>query len=156
MAAKRTAAREKRFLDTLRLTCNVTEAAVAAGVRRRRVYEWRDRDEEFRAAWDDAEQEAADALEREAWRRAVEGTDKPIVFRGRVTAAYKEYSDRLLELLLKGHRPDKFRDRVSAEYSGPGGGPIQTESVSAFDIIASELARVAAQNQSREDTSETE
>ena len=110
-------AREK-FLAVLRETCNVSEAARAAAIGRRTAYEWRDADETFAADWDDAEQEAADKLEREAWRRAVEGVDKPVTHQGVITATYKEYSDRMLEILLKGHRPEKFTDRLKAEHSG--------------------------------------
>lgn len=106
------------FLSVLRETCNVSEAARAANMGRRTAYEWRDADEAFAADWDDAEQEAADKLEREAWRRAVEGTDKPVTFQGAITATYKEYSDRMLEILLKAHRPDKFTDRLKTEHSG--------------------------------------
>jgi hypothetical protein len=114
---KRTVAREKTFLDVLRRTCNVTEAARTAGVGRRTAYEWRQADAAFASAWDEAEQEAADALEREAWRRGVEGTDKPVTYQGKITVTYKEYSDRMLEMLLKAHRPDKFKDRVVSEHS---------------------------------------
>ena len=57
----------------LRETCNVSVAAKAACVGRRTVYEWRDAHPASRSAWDEVEQEAADKLEREAWRRAVEG-----------------------------------------------------------------------------------
>lgn len=103
-------AREK-FLAVLAETCNVSEAARAAGMGRSSAYEWKDDDPGFAAAWAEAEQVAADKLEREAWRRGVEGTDKPITFQGRITDTCKEYSDRLLELLLKAHRRDKFGDR---------------------------------------------
>lgn len=110
-------AREK-FLTALADTCNVSESARAAGFSRRAAYDWREADTEFAALWDDAEQEAADKLEREAWRRAVEGTDKPIVHKGEVTGTYKEYSDRMLEILLKGHRGEKYADRSKVEHSG--------------------------------------
>lgn len=103
-------AREK-FIDTLRDSCNISESARAAGIARSAVYEWRDADAGFAQEWADAEQEAADKLEREAWRRAVDGVDKPISYQGEITATYKEYSDRMLEILLKAHRPDKFTDR---------------------------------------------
>jgi hypothetical protein len=85
---KRTGARVRTFLDVLRQTCNVTEVARVAGVGRRTAYEWREADAVFASAWDEAEQEAADALEREAWRRGVEGTDKPGTYQGEITATY--------------------------------------------------------------------
>lgn len=106
------------FLATLAETCNVSEAARQAGIGRTCAYEWRNDDPAFAAAWDSAEQEAVDKLEREAWRRAVEGTDKPVTFQGMITATYKEYSDRMLEILLKGHRPEKYAERSKVEHSG--------------------------------------
>ncbi|RIV79561.1 terminase [Pelagerythrobacter aerophilus] len=114
----RTDRARETFLATLAETCNVSEAARTAGIGRSTAYEWRDEDEAFAAAWDEAEQEAADKLEREAWRRAVEGTDKPVTFQGVITATYKEYSDKMLEILLKAHRPEKFTDRSKVEHSG--------------------------------------
>lgn len=137
-------AREK-FLTVLRETCNVSEAARATGVSRRSAYDWRAADPSLALAWDEAEQEAADKLEREAWRRGVEGTDKPVTFQGVITATYKEYSDRMLELLLKAHRPEKFKERVANEHTGADGGPIQTEDVSAArDIIAGRISGIAS------------
>lgn len=86
------------FLEQMRETCNVSHSARAAGVPRRTVYNWREADPEFAAAWDDAEEEAADALELEARKRAT--VDK---------------SDRMLEILLKAHRPEKFVERFKGE-----------------------------------------
>lgn len=116
--AERTDRARARFIDVLRDTCNVSEAARAAGIGRRTAYEWRDADKKFSDDWDDAEQEAADKLEREAWRRAVDGVDKPVVHQGIITATYKEYSDKMLEILLKGHRPEKYAERSKIEHSG--------------------------------------
>lgn len=110
-------AREK-FIAVLAEFCNVSEAARAAGISRTAAYDWREADPAFAALWDEAEQIAADKLEREAWRRAVEGTDRPIVHQGEITATYKEYSDRMLEILLKGHRPERYVDRIKAEHTG--------------------------------------
>lgn len=133
--------KQEKFLDVLRETCNVSEAARTSGAGRRTVYEWREKDEAFAAEWDEAEQEAADKLEREAWRRAVEGTDKPVTFQGVITATYKEYSDRMLELLLKAHKPEKYKDRVLNEHSGPNGGPIKTESRTWREVLREEQTR---------------
>ena len=130
-------AREK-FLAVLRETCNVAEAARAVGISRRTAYDRR-ADAQFAIAWDEAEQEAADKLEREAWRRAVEGTQKPIVYKGDVTGHYLEYSDRMLELLLKAHRPERFGDKVKTEVSGPKGDPIKSEVTHVLDPASAEL-----------------
>ncbi len=91
----RTDRAREAFLATMAATCNVSESARAAGIGRSSAYEWREDDPDFAKAWDDAEQEAADLLEKTAWERAT-GPDK---------------SDRMLEILLKAHRPHKFVEK---------------------------------------------
>lgn len=115
-------------MDALAKTGNVTDSARAAGVARPHVYEWKRDDPAFAAAWDDALEQAADVMEREALRRAVEGTEKPIfgslgyrMGSGKI-GQVREYSDTLLIFLLKGARPEKYRERN--EITGSGGGPI--------------------------------
>lgn len=133
-----TAKHKATFLATLAKTGNVGTSAKAARVSRGYVYrtwrcegtvrQWTEAElaeaEEFKALWDEALENAIDLLEKEAWRRGAKGYDKPIVFKGRVVGTYKEYSDRLLEVLLKAHRRKKFGDKT--EVSGPDGGPIST------------------------------
>lgn len=116
--AARTDRAREAFLAKLAESCNVSEACRTAGIGRQTAYDWREDDPGFREDWRRAEEEAADKLEREAWRRGVEGTDKPVTFQGAITATYKEYSDRMLELLLKAHRPDKFTDRIKGDLTG--------------------------------------
>lgn len=130
------------FLVALAETCNVTEACRTADITRTAVYVHRNKDPDFAAQWDVAEQMAADRLEREAWRRGVEGYDKPIIHQGEITGTYREYSDRMLEILLKGHRP-KYREKVINEHTGPGGGPIQISTTQRIARIESlmEIAR---------------
>jgi hypothetical protein len=77
--AKITQRKEKCFLEVLAESGNVTVAAQAGGVSRSRMYERRQEDEAFAKAWEEAEQIAADRLEREARRRAVEGVEEPLV-----------------------------------------------------------------------------
>ena len=74
-----TPARQQRFIKALSKTGSVTKAAALAGTSRTRVYELRNRDPAFAAAWEDAEEVAADRLEDEARRRAVEGVTEPLV-----------------------------------------------------------------------------
>lgn len=118
---KRTPLRVEKFLSKLEEAANVTESAKAAGIGRTAVYEWRKQDSDFAAAWDEAEQKAVDRLEREAIRRACEGIDEPVFYQGEQVATIRKYSDRLLEFLLKGNRPEKYKDRVENQMTGKDG-----------------------------------
>ena len=93
------------FLTALRQTGNVSAAARAAGVARSRCYEVRRRDPDFATGWQDALEEAADWLEFEALRRAVEGTEEDRFFGGHIVGQVTRYSDALLMFLLKARRP---------------------------------------------------
>jgi hypothetical protein len=111
----RTSKARETFLETLASSCNITAACRAANVSRATAYRWREEDESFDAAWRFALDEAVDELEREAWRRAKDGVDRPITYQGQVTGYFREYSDRLMEVLLKAHRPEKYIERVRSE-----------------------------------------
>ena len=120
---KLTRERRERFLKALAETGIVRTAVDIAGTSRTRVYELRKRDTIFAAAWDEAEEQAADALEAEAWRRAVVGMPEPLVSAGRVVRdddgqpiAIRRYSDTLMIALLKARRPDRFKDRAVVEH----------------------------------------
>lgn len=116
------------FLATLAETGNVSDSARAANVSRKTVYQWRAEDKDFAADWSVAEDTATDALEKEARRRAVEGWDEPVFQGGGQVGVIRRYSDRMLEILLKGHR-HTFRENHRVELSGPAGGPVQFESI---------------------------
>ena len=115
--------RQQRFLTALAETGIVSVAVEIAGTSRTRVYELRKRDTAFGMAWDEAEEQAADALEAEAWRRAVDGVPEPLVSAGKVVRdddgqplAIRRYSDNLLLALLKARRPERFKDRAVVEH----------------------------------------
>lgn len=80
------------------------------------MYRWRADDLEFAKAWDAALDIAGDMLEDEAIRRGFDGVLKPVYQGGVKVGSVREYSDGLAALLLKAHKPEKFRDRV--ELSG--------------------------------------
>lgn len=115
------------FLTALSLTGNVTRAAAAADIARKTAYEARARDDEFAALWDDAIEQATDMLEAEARRRAHDGLVRYKFHNGtavldpRTGEPYYEleYSDTLLIFLLKGHRPDKYRERYEFSETTP-------------------------------------
>ena len=107
-----TPAWQVRFLAALALSGNVSAAAKDSGVSRATAYRTRRQDREFFATWDKTVEEAVDALELEARRRAVEGVERPIVKNGVVVATVRDYSDVLLMFLLRAHRPRKYRERT--------------------------------------------
>ncbi len=125
------------MLAALSVSSNVTTAAKAAQISRDSHYRWLREDPEYALAVTDAHEQAVDSLEQEGWRRAREGLRSYKFFQGvplmircppdhpdaepRVTESgetlyfrhYYElrFSDTLLIFLLKGERPDKYRDR---------------------------------------------
>jgi hypothetical protein len=120
---KLTRERQELFLKALADTGIVSAAVEMAGTSRTRVYELRKRDPAFAAGWEEAEERAADALEAEAWRRAVVGVQEPLVSGGKVVRdddgqpiAIRRYSDALMIALLKARRPDRFKDRAVVEH----------------------------------------
>lgn len=114
-----------RFIAAFIRHATVYHAAKAARIGRRTHYDWLARDPDYAEAFKAAQEAALDILEREARRRAVEGTLKPVYQGGELVGKVREYSDTLLIFLLKGAAPQKYRERF--EHSGPGGGPIRHE-----------------------------
>lgn len=116
--------KKRAFLSSYAVAGNITLACEAAGIGRQTYYDWTEHDEAFTAAVHLAREEAADRLEDAARRRAVEGVVKetPIYHDGRLidTVVETKYSDTLLIFLLKGVRPDKYRERLDVQHSeGP-------------------------------------
>lgn len=107
---------QDRFLAKLRECANATDAAVAAGVTRSWAYVYAKNHPTFKAAWDAAVEQAVDRLEKEAWRRAHDGVEKPVYLGPRQEPGMvTEYSDSLLMFLLKGRRRNVFGDNVRLE-----------------------------------------
>lgn len=106
------------------------------GMARSTLTRWKEDDEVFAVKYEAIIESCVDELEAECRRRAV-GYDEPIVYQGKiqghwvdregnicspdnpeavlVPATVTKFSDNLLMFLLKGHRPEKYRD-------GPGAG----------------------------------
>lgn len=80
------------FISALRASGVVRLACHAAGIARKTAYAHRERDPDFRAAWDDALEDGVDVLVAEARKRAVGSSDTLLIF------------------LLKAHRPAVYRD----------------------------------------------
>jgi hypothetical protein len=138
-----------RFLERLAQTANIHAACLAAGVGRQTVYDRRNADADFARAMAEALEDACDLLEAEARRRAHDGVDEPVIYKGEPMGAWvdqggavvgkdtpgarlvpltvKRHSDALLLALLKAHRPQLYRDNVRHEHTGAGGQAIRHE-----------------------------
>ncbi len=68
---------QRAVLAAFRETGNVRLACGVAKVGRSSHYRWREENSEYRAAFDQAKEDATDVLEAEAFRRAVEGVEEP-------------------------------------------------------------------------------
>lgn len=100
------------FLDTLAQTGRVITAATAAGFTDTSyLHRLRREDEDFARQWNEAIEAAADVLEEEATRRAVDGVLEPVFYKGDVVGYKTNYSDQLMMFLLRGLRPDKFNPK---------------------------------------------
>ena len=104
------------FLESYAKWANISYACQQANVPRRNVYEWQEHDPEFAAAFNVASEAATERLEREAWRRATEGTpyERTSYWHGEPVGTDRkiEYSDQLMMLLLRARRPDLYRDKL--------------------------------------------
>jgi hypothetical protein len=98
-------------------------------------------DPAYKAAFEAAHQIAIAVLEDEAIRRAVEGVEEPVVYKGEFSflpkvdengvvildeegrpirgkpLTVRKYSDQLLQFLLRGAKPEKYRERFQHDGS---------------------------------------
>lgn len=131
--SKKTPEKVEQFLESLRDCGNVALAARFCHIGRRTVYAWRKEDTDFAKAWDEAMEDAVELMEAEARRRALNGVDEPVYQGGRLVGQTRRYSDTLLIFLLKGARPERYRDRWQGELTGPDGGAIPIRFVGEAD-----------------------
>ena len=105
------------FLEEFSKRSNLTDAARQAGIDRTLVYYWLQHDSNFADGYAIAEQQANDALRREAWRRATDGVSEPIVSMGKLVRdestgeplTVQKYDTPLLMMLMRARMPE-YRD----------------------------------------------
>lgn len=90
-------------------------------------YAWAKVDEDFKKSWEEARKVAAGRLEDAAMRRAVDGIKKPLYQRGELVGFVKEYSDPLTMFLLRGLRPEVYRDNATLEVGNKPGETIKVQ-----------------------------
>lgn len=110
-----------KFIQKLRQTGgNVSKACQAVKISRGCAYDHRKNDADFAALWEEAVEIGMDELESEARRRAFKGTKKPVYQKGQCVGYIQEYSDTLMIFLLKGGRPEKYRERFDVNTNVQG------------------------------------
>lgn len=115
---KLTPEKQKEFLELFSKSGNCALSARTIGVTRNAIWYLRERDETFDEGYKEAEAIALGLLEEEARRRALEGVDRPVYQQGNLVGYEKVYSDRMLEILLKAHAPEKYRDNQPTDIGG--------------------------------------
>ena len=88
------------FFRMLSEGVKVRAAAAAVAVSWSLLYRYRREQPEFAKRWEDAKRITVQRLEDEAYRRALDGSDK------------------LMELMLKAHAPEKYRERSEVRVAG--------------------------------------
>lgn len=155
-AAQRMSMEKRRiFLRHFALRGIILDGVSAARVSRSAVNAWRE-SEWFEMLYQAAMDEAADRIEAEAYRRSVDGYDEPVVYQGQMAytvdengerrlVTIKKYSDQLMALMLKGAKPDKYRDNHKVEHTGNAGGVL----IVPGGISADEWSKQAAEQQAK-------
>jgi hypothetical protein len=107
----------------------VGEGCQAAGVSRTAIQYWREL-EWFETLYQAAVEESCDRIEAEAIRRAVDGYDEPVIYQGMPSftvdadsgeqrmLTVRKYSDALMQTILKGARPEKYRENMKIDVEG--------------------------------------
>lgn len=129
--------RKRAWLEAFEEHGTVVEACRQTGMVRSTVYRWRQDDKSFEVAWADIEEATTERMEREAYRRAVEGVVEPLVSAGKLVTDVRKFSDTLLIFMLKSRRPERYRDNVKVEHSG------RVEHTEALPDDPAELERLA-------------
>ena len=140
LSAKKGLSKRDAFLAAFAVSASVTKAAEAVGIERQMHYRWLD-EPDYAAAFERAREEAAQSLEDEAVRRAHEGVLEPVIYQGAVCGEIvrdqdgavvydqqgaplmtplvkRKHSNALLTFLLKGFKPEKYRDRTHVDVTG--------------------------------------
>lgn len=110
-----------KVIAEFRRTGRIDLACAAAGCDRDCHYIWLKKDEKYATDFEAARVQVAGLMEDEAMRRATKGTLKPVSIGGQIHFVY-EFSDRLLEFLLKCRNRQVFGDRQIL--TGENGSPL--------------------------------
>ncbi len=112
--------KQQLFLIMLAQIPNVTRVCNMVECNRASIYKTRKRNEQFKKLMDEALEEGYDLLEEEARRRAVDGVEEPVFYRGTVVGHVQKFSDNLLVQLLRAYRAKKFAPKQVVDVKAEG------------------------------------
>lgn len=108
---QRMQSKKNRFIKTMLENGGYVERACRElKISRAAVTHWRDTDESFAVLMDTVKSLVIERLETEADRRAYEGVEEAVYYKGEVVGSKRMYSDNLLMFRLKGLKPEVYRD----------------------------------------------
>jgi hypothetical protein len=141
------ASKVRAFLAAIEVCPSITRAAKAAGIQRGVHYRRYKEDPVYKAAFDEAWERGVQALEDDAAEKAMIGYEEPVVYQGALCytpilkdgqvargedgkplmkpLTIRRPNPSLLMFLLRGAKPEKFRERY--EHTGKDGGPIESK-----------------------------
>jgi hypothetical protein len=112
--------KQRDFLLAYVYSRRLVRAQRLSGVCRQSHYMWLDKDPLYPEYVRRAKMIIADHAEEEAYRRAFEGLDIPVIYRGEIRDYYKSYSDSLAMFMLKGLKPETYnRSIADFPFEGP-------------------------------------
>lgn len=112
MQTRDTASLQKDFLSAYSRLAYIKPGGISKAAREADMpnslhYRWCKEDPEYKSRFEEVREGIADMLETEAVKRAMNG------------------SDQLLMFLLKGNKPEVYKERVWNEHTGKDGGPLE-------------------------------
>jgi len=105
------------FLEEFAKHGNITLACRKAEIGRMTLYRWKEKSDTFLVRFNQAFEEAKDAIRAEIYRRGKEGWDEPVFQQGKLIDTVRKYSDTLLIFHAKMLMPE-YRDKSQIEMSG--------------------------------------
>lgn len=112
-----TVAKKRQLLKVMRETGNKKTAAASIGASVAQLDRALSKDFTLYQKLKIAEAEFLEVLEKEARRRAVDGVEKPVYYQGDVVGFTTEYSDTLLQTLLKANDKDKYGNKSQVDHT---------------------------------------
>ncbi len=102
----------RKFLQYYANSGSIVLSSQAADISYELHFYWMKNREGYNLLYEQAQAMHVDRLEREATRRAVDGVEKGIWYRGNRVGSEKQYSDLLLLAQLKANNPEKYKERT--------------------------------------------